>query len=40
MLLNVTLSSPYIVPSILHVIVAALGALYIKANSPNDSPYL
>ncbi len=39
-LLKVTLSNPYIVPYNLHVIVAALGALYIKANSPNDYPYL
>jgi hypothetical protein len=40
MLVKVNLSSPYIFPAILHFMVAALGALYMRDNSPNDYPTL
>lgn len=40
MLVKVNLSSPYIFPGILHFMVAALGALYIRDNYPNDYPTL
>lgn len=40
MFVNVDLSIPYNFPGVLHLIVAALGALYIKASSPNDYPDL
>lgn len=37
-LLNVSLSSDQSTHSVFALIEAALGALYSKANSPNDSP--
>jgi len=40
MCLNVNLSSPYKTPSVLHLIDAALGAVYINANSPKYYPVL
>lgn len=36
--LKVCLSSPYSFPFFEHFIEAALGAVYIKANYPKDSP--
>lgn len=40
MCLKVCLSSPYRTPATLHLIEAALGAVYIKASSPKYSPVL
>jgi|LakMenEpi03Aug12_release.lakeMendotaPanAssembly.Ray.scaffolds.fasta_scaffold637596_1 hypothetical protein len=38
--LNVCLSKPYKDPFVVHLIVAALGEVYIKASSPKESPVL
>ena len=38
MFLKVCLSNPYRIPDLLHLIDAALGALYIRASSPKYYP--
>ena len=35
---KVGLSSPYKIPSLIHLIVACLGELYIRESYPNDYP--